>query len=90
MKKHGQIKGGSSPFKCRAYPSGSKKREKAKEAKMTEEEVAAKSRNIEVTVLQWQCFTVAVFYSGSVGQRRHFCGHSKRTEDRRTCWYRLI
>jgi len=44
-------KGGSSPYKCRAYPSGSKKRQKAKEAKMREQEVAAKSRNIHVTIL---------------------------------------
>jgi len=54
MNKHGQKKGGSSPFKCRAYPCGSEKRKKAKEAKMREEEVAAKSRNIEVTSLQWK------------------------------------
>jgi len=30
------------------------KRKKAKEAKMREEEVATKSRNIQVTILQWQ------------------------------------
>jgi len=29
-------------IKCRAYPSGSKRRKKAKEAKMREEEVPAK------------------------------------------------
>jgi len=29
-------------------------KQKAKEAKMKEEEVAAKSRNIHVTILQWQ------------------------------------
>jgi len=40
--------------KCRAYQSGSKRRRKAKEAKMKEKEVAAKSRNIQVTILQWQ------------------------------------
>jgi len=40
--------------KCRAYPSGSKRRKKAKEAKMREEEVAANSRNIQVTILQCQ------------------------------------
>jgi len=39
--------------KCRAYPSGSKKRKKAKEGKIREEEVAARSRNIQVTILQW-------------------------------------
>jgi len=37
--------------KCRAYPSVSKRRKKAKEAKMREEEVVAKSRNIQVTIL---------------------------------------
>jgi len=31
-----------------------KKHKKTKEAKMREEEVAAKTRNIEVTILQWQ------------------------------------
>jgi len=41
-------------YKCRAYPSGSIKRKKAKEAKMREEEVAVKSRNIQVTILQRQ------------------------------------
>jgi len=41
-------------YKWRAYRYGSKNREKAKEAKMREGEVAAKSRNIEVTLLQWQ------------------------------------
>jgi len=30
-----------------------KKRKKAKETKMREEEVAAKSRNIQVTIFQW-------------------------------------
>jgi len=39
--------------KCRAYPSGSKRRKK-QEAKMREEEIAAKSRNIQVIILQWQ------------------------------------
>jgi len=29
------------------------KKQKAKEAKMREEEVAAKSRSIQVTILQW-------------------------------------
>ena len=38
----------------RAYPSGSKRRKKAKEAKMREEEFAAKSGNIQVTILHWQ------------------------------------
>jgi len=69
MNKHGQIKDGSSPFKCRAYPSGSKKREKAKGAKMTEEEVAAKSRNTEVTVLQWQCRPAETFLEILRGQK---------------------
>jgi len=42
-------------YKSRAYASGSKnKRKKAKEAKMREKEVANKSRNIQVTILQWQ------------------------------------
>jgi len=41
-------------YKCRAYPSGPKKRKNAKEAKMREEQVAAKSRNVQVTILQWQ------------------------------------
>jgi len=39
--------------KYRAHPSGSERRKKAKEAKLREEE-AAKSRNIQVTVFQWQ------------------------------------
>jgi len=42
----------SSLNKCRAYPSGSKRRKKAKEATTREEEVTAKSRNIRVTILQ--------------------------------------
>jgi len=40
--------------KCRAYRSGSKRRKKVKEAKMRDDEVSAKSRNIQVTILQWQ------------------------------------
>ena len=40
--------------KCRAYPSGSKKRKKSKGAKMRVDEIAAKSRNIQVTILQWR------------------------------------
>ena len=40
---------------------------------MREEDVAAKSRNIQVTI-----------YSGSEVQRRHFCGACKRTENSRT------
>jgi len=40
--------------KCRAYPSGSQRRKKTKETKRREEEVTAKSRNIQVTILQWQ------------------------------------
>jgi len=36
----------------RVFPSGSKRRKKAKEAKMREEKVAAKSRNIRVTISQ--------------------------------------
>jgi len=39
---------------CRAYPSGSERLKKAKEAKMRKEKFAAKSRNIPVTILQWQ------------------------------------
>jgi len=46
---------------CRAYPSGSKRRKKAKEAKMREEEVAAKSRNIQMTILQWQWSPAEIF-----------------------------
>jgi len=38
--------------KCRAYPSGSKD-VKSEGGKMRDEEVAAKSRNIQVTILQW-------------------------------------
>jgi len=34
---------------------------KAKEAKMREEEVAAKSRNIQVTILQWKWRPVETF-----------------------------
>jgi len=41
-------------YKCRAYPSGSEKHLKAKEAKMREEDVVPKSRNIQVTILKWQ------------------------------------
>jgi len=41
-------KNGIAPF-----TSGSKKH-KNQEAKMREEEVAAESRNIQVTILQWQ------------------------------------
>jgi len=52
INKHGQ-KGDRHLNKCRAYPSGSKRREKAKETKMREE-VAVQSRNIQVTILQWQ------------------------------------
>jgi len=50
--KHGHKKGDRSLYKCRAYPSSSNKHWKAKEAKMREEEVAAKSGNIQVTILQ--------------------------------------
>jgi len=46
INKHGQKKGDRHPYKCRAYRSGSKKRKKAREAKMREEEDAATSRNI--------------------------------------------
>ena len=54
INKHGQKKRDRTLYKCRAYPSGSKKHYKAKQAKLTDEEVAAKSRNIQVTILQWQ------------------------------------
>jgi len=37
-------------YKCRAYPSCSKKSKKAR-GKMREEEVATKSRNVQVTIL---------------------------------------
>jgi len=72
INKHGQKKGDRHPYKCRAYASGSKKNIiKAKEAKMREEEVAAKSRNIQVSI-----------YSASEIQRRHFCETCKRTKNR--------
>jgi len=41
-------------FTSRANASGSKKRQKVKEATVREEEVAVKSRNIQVTISQWQ------------------------------------
>jgi len=53
INKHCQ-KGDRHLNKWRACPSGSKRCKKAKEAKMREEEVAAKSRNIQVIILQWQ------------------------------------
>jgi len=53
INKYGQKKGDRHPYKYRAHASGSKKRKK-QEAKMREEEVAAKSRNIQVAILQWQ------------------------------------
>jgi len=62
----------------RTHPSGSKRRKKAKEAKMREEEVPAKSRNIQ-----------GLFHSGSEVQRRQFCGTCERIENRRTCCDRL-
>jgi len=50
------------PFnECTADPSGSKRRKKAQEAQMREEEVAAKSRNIHMTILQWQWNPVEKF-----------------------------
>jgi len=52
INKHGQKKRDRHLYKCRAYTSGSKKHYKAKQAKMRDEEVAAKSRNIQVTILQ--------------------------------------
>jgi len=51
INKHGQK--GDRHLKCRAYPSGSKRRKNAYVANMRQEEVAAKSRNIQVTILQW-------------------------------------
>jgi len=53
INKHGQ-KWDRPLNKCTAYPSGSKRCEKAKDKNMREEEVPAKSRNIQVTILQWQ------------------------------------
>jgi len=47
-------KGDRHLYKCRSYPCGSERRLKAKEATVSEEEVAVKSRNIQVTILQWQ------------------------------------
>jgi len=53
INKRGQ-KGDRHLNKCRAYPSGSQKYlKKTKEPKKREEEVADKSRNIQVTILQW-------------------------------------
>jgi len=52
INKHEQKKGDRHLYKCRAYPSGSNKHYKAKQAKMRDEEVAAKSRNIQVSILQ--------------------------------------
>jgi len=54
INKHGQKKGDHHLYKCRAYTSGSKKHYNAKQAKRRDKEVAAKSRNIQVTILQWQ------------------------------------
>jgi len=54
INKHGQKKGDPPLYKCRAYPSGSKKHKETKEVKMAEKEVAAKPRNIQVTIVQWQ------------------------------------
>jgi len=53
INKHGQK--GSSFNKCRAYPSGSKRRKQAKEAKIREEEVAS-----QVKKPSSDYFTVAV------------------------------
>jgi len=54
---------GYGPLNWRAYPSGSKKYKNAKEAKMREEEVATKSREIQ------DCyFTVAVKSSGDISE----------------------
>jgi len=47
------LKGNRHLNKCGAYRSGFK-RCKKQEAKMREEEVETKSRNIQVTILQWQ------------------------------------
>jgi len=52
---------GSSFNKCRAYPSGSKRRKKAKEAKTWEEEVAS-----QVKKHSSDHFTVAVKSSGDI------------------------
>jgi len=56
----------------RAYPSGSKKRKKAKEEKLTE----------ELQVSQ-EAFKL-LFYSSSEVQRRHFCGTCTRAQNRIT------
>jgi len=48
-------------YKCRASPSGSNRRKKSKEAKMRQEKVAAKSRNIQVIILQRQWSLVETF-----------------------------
>jgi len=49
--KHGQ-KGDRHLNKCRARPSGSERRKKAR-GTLREEEVAANSKNIQVTIFQW-------------------------------------
>ena len=49
INKYGQ-KGDRHLNKCTAYPSGSQICKKEKEVKMREEELAAKSRNIQVTI----------------------------------------
>jgi len=54
INKNEQKKGDRPLCKCRAYPSGSKKTLKSKRDEMREEEVATKSRNNQVTILQWQ------------------------------------
>jgi len=45
INKRGQKKSDRPLCKCRAYPSGSKRRKMAKEAKVREKEGATKSRN---------------------------------------------
>jgi len=74
ISKRGQKKGDRPLYKCRAYPSGSKKHWKAKEEKMRKEEVAANQETFKL-----------LFYRGSEDQRRCFCGTWKGTENRR--WY---
>jgi len=73
-----QEKGDRHLYKCRAYTSGSQKQSNAKQAKMRDEQVAAKSKSFRL-----------LFYSGSEVQRRHFCGACKGTQNRRTCCDRL-
>jgi len=60
---------GSSFNNRRAYPSVSERRRKAKEEKMREE-VAAKTRNIQMTILQWQLSPAETFLRNLQADRK--------------------